>query len=201
MEWPAEERPRKLIYAPHWYDLQSLHRKALSFWSANVQALAHVSLFGRCSNNVSLLSPRDRSFLTPWCVVASPLAESRELILSLQYFGREGLKRKYGSVYSPQNNLELNETPCSYMHQIRNIINAGYRSIGELPTVIGETGVPFDLNGGAAFRTGDFQWQERQMDAICSALESSLVSFKCAVLPSDSCGEVLKIPDKQLVEL
>lgn len=49
--------------------------------------------------------------------------------------------------------------------------------------MIGETGVPFDLNGKAAFRTGDFSWQERQMDAICGALEENLVSFKC-VRPS-----------------
>lgn len=44
--------------------------------------------------------------------------------------------------------------------------------------VIGETGVPFDLNNGTAFKTGDFKWQERMMDAICSALEENLVSYK-----------------------
>lgn len=66
----------------------------------------------------------------------------------------------------------------SYALQFRNIIEAGYRSIGEIPIVIGETGVPFDLNGGEAFKTGDFYWQERQMDAICSALEENLVGFK-----------------------
>ena len=73
----------------------------------------------------------------------------------------------------------------SYSLQIANIINAGYRSIGEIPVVIGETGVPFDLNGGQAFKTGDFSWQERQMDAICSALETNLVSYK-SVLVSQS---------------
>ncbi|KAL8276134.1 hypothetical protein RQP46_011465 [Phenoliferia psychrophenolica] len=123
VEWPRAARPRNLIYAPHWYDLQSLHTKSLNFWSANVQGLAK-GMF----------------------------------ILNALYFGRRGLKKNYAV-------------------QIRNIINAGYRSIGEVPTVIGETGVPFDLNGGVAFRTGDFQWQERQMDAICSALEGNLVSF------------------------
>lgn len=66
----------------------------------------------------------------------------------------------------------------SYAVQFRNIIEAGYRSIGEVPVVIGETGVPFDLNNGEAFRTGNFKWQERMMDAICSALEECLVSYK-----------------------
>jgi hypothetical protein len=72
----------------------------------------------------------------------------------------------------------LRSTRNSYALQFRNIIEAGYRSIGEIPIIIGETGVPFDLNGGEAFKTGDFHWQERQMDAICSALEENLVGFK-----------------------
>lgn len=44
--------------------------------------------------------------------------------------------------------------------------------------IIGETGVPFDLNAKEAFKTGDFRWQARMMDGICSALESGLVGFK-----------------------
>jgi len=58
--------------------------------------------------------------------------------------------------------------------------------------VIGEIGIPFDLNGGAAFRTGDFYWQERQLDALCSALERHLVSFNLWMynpLNSDEWGD------------
>lgn len=37
--------------------------------------------------------------------------------------------------------------------------------MGGVPVVVGETGIPFDLNGGMAYMTGDFQEQERALDA------------------------------------
>lgn len=33
-------------------------------------------------------------------------------------------------------------------------------------------------SGAAAFKTGDFKWQRRMMDALISALEASGVGFK-----------------------
>jgi len=44
------------------------------------------------------------------------------------------------------------------------------------PTVIGEIGVPYDLRGGRAFRTGDYREQEALMDCSLRAVESSLCS-------------------------
>ncbi|KAI5480839.1 glycoside hydrolase family 5 protein [Pseudohyphozyma bogoriensis] len=97
-------------------------------------------------------------------------------ILKALYFGRAGLKKKF-ALSRCSFSIAPADNAHSYALQIHNIINAGYRSIGEFPVVIGETGVPFDMNDKAAFKTGNFSWQERQMDAICSALESNLVSF------------------------
>lgn len=49
--------------------------------------------------------------------------------------------------------------------------------------MLGETGVPFDLNQKAAFSTKDFQWQERMLDGICSAIgEAGLSNFKCVCI-------------------
>ncbi len=44
------------------------------------------------------------------------------------------------------------------------------------PTVIGEIGIPYDLHGGRAFRTGDYKEQESLMDRSLRAVESSLCS-------------------------
>lgn len=70
----------------------------------------------------------------------------------------------------------------SYATQMLNILRHGYRQIGEIPIILGETGCPFDLNDKAAFRTKDFRWQERMLDGICSAIgDSGLSNFKYVV--------------------
>ncbi|KZT08198.1 glycoside hydrolase family 5 protein [Laetiporus sulphureus 93-53] len=61
--------------------------------------------------------------------------------------------------------------------QIRNLVEAGYRSLGERPVIIGECGVPMDMNKGDAFKTDNWTWQLRMMDAMITALDRSLVGF------------------------
>ncbi|KAJ7178177.1 glycoside hydrolase [Mycena filopes] len=61
--------------------------------------------------------------------------------------------------------------------QIRNIVEAGYQALGEKPVLIGECGVPMDMNKGEAFQTDDFTWQMRMMDAMITGLEQALVGF------------------------
>ncbi|KZV86991.1 cytoplasmic protein [Exidia glandulosa HHB12029] len=65
----------------------------------------------------------------------------------------------------------------NYSLQIRNIVEAGYRSLPEKPVCIGECGIPFDMNESEAFHSGDFQWQMKMMDAMCTGLERTLASF------------------------
>ncbi|KAI0658179.1 glycoside hydrolase [Cubamyces menziesii] len=61
--------------------------------------------------------------------------------------------------------------------QVRNIVEAGYRSLGETPVVIGECGIPMDMNNGESFETDRWDWQTKMMDAMLTALERSLVGF------------------------
>ncbi|KAL6302254.1 glycoside hydrolase superfamily [Sparassis latifolia] len=61
--------------------------------------------------------------------------------------------------------------------QIQNIVEEGYKSLGETPVVIGECGLPMDMNKGEAFQTDNWFWQSRMMDAMITALERSLVGF------------------------
>ncbi|GAA5952203.1 hypothetical protein JCM3765_001906 [Sporobolomyces pararoseus] len=86
-------------------------------------------------------------------------------LLKALYFGRSGLRQNYAV-------------------QIGNIISASYKRIGEVPVVLGETGCPFDLNGGPKAvkmrRGGDWRGsdQERMVDAILGAIgEASLSNY------------------------
>lgn len=65
----------------------------------------------------------------------------------------------------------------NFATQIRTLVEAGYRSLGERPVLIGECGVPMDMNGRMAFRTDDWKWQRRMMDAMITALERANVGF------------------------
>ncbi|GAA5899696.1 uncharacterized protein JCM6883_005961 [Sporobolomyces salmoneus] len=86
-------------------------------------------------------------------------------LLKALYFGRSGLRKNYSV-------------------QIGNILSASYRQIGEVPVVLGETGCPFDLNGGPKAveerRKGEWRGsdQERMVDAILGAIgEASLSNY------------------------
>jgi hypothetical protein len=65
----------------------------------------------------------------------------------------------------------------NYAAQIRTLAEAGYRSLGERPVIIGESGVPMDMNGGAAFKSDNWRWQRRMMDAIITGLERANIGF------------------------
>jgi len=49
------------------------------------------------------------------------------------------------------------------------------QSMGEVPVLLAEFGIPFDLNGARAYRTGDFRAQVRALDRSCRAIEAALL--------------------------
>ncbi|KIJ34283.1 glycoside hydrolase family 5 protein [Sphaerobolus stellatus SS14] len=61
--------------------------------------------------------------------------------------------------------------------QIGNLAKESYISLGEKPVIIGECGIPMDMNEKEAFRSGNFKWQAKMMDAMITGLERSLLGF------------------------
>ncbi|WFD30541.1 hypothetical protein MSPP1_001562 [Malassezia sp. CBS 17886] len=74
------------------------------------------------------------------------------------YFGAAGLAR-------------------NYRHQLTQLCRRGYEALGEVPILIGEVGIPYDVNESLRQRPGDYRVQTTLMGALVSALERSLVSF------------------------
>ncbi|KAI8378038.1 glycoside hydrolase superfamily [Radiomyces spectabilis] len=79
-------------------------------------------------------------------------------VLGATYFGRNGAKKNYRG-------------------QIRNIKESGLQNMGEKPCLLGEVGIPMDLNERLAFDTGDYSYHVHFMDAVIYALETNLVNF------------------------
>ncbi|MDP2790545.1 MAG: cellulase family glycosylhydrolase [Rectinemataceae bacterium] len=49
-------------------------------------------------------------------------------------------------------------------------------AMGGVPSIVGEFGLPFDMNGRKAFRTGNFRLQEKALSAYYDALDANLMN-------------------------
>ncbi len=58
--------------------------------------------------------------------------------------------------------------------------------MGGIPTLIGEIGIPFDLNGRKAYKTGNFRDQEKALDRSLKALDDNLLSYTLWNYTSDN---------------
>jgi len=63
----------------------------------------------------------------------------------------------------------------SFSQQVSRIKGWGLDRLGDVPTVLGEFGIPFDLNRKEAYRTRNFTNQVRAMDRSFKAIEDNLV--------------------------
>lgn len=74
------------------------------------------------------------------------------------YWGVEGLKKNY----------------LAQLGKIKELANA---SLGLVPILVGEVGLPFDINGRYAYRTGDYTKQHEILDALIAAMEKLGLGF------------------------
>ncbi|KAF9566428.1 hypothetical protein EC968_003739 [Mortierella alpina] len=65
----------------------------------------------------------------------------------------------------------------NYRGQLSNILNTGLQNVGNKPCLIGECGIPMDINQRRAFMNGDYGHHSRFLDAVLSSLEANLLSF------------------------
>ena len=80
-------------------------------------------------------------------------------VLRALYFGTNGLKD-------------------NYRRQIGNLIRHGKMSLDpKVPSIIGEIGIPWDINSAYAFKTGDYDCQRGLIDALITAMEDTQVGF------------------------
>ena len=64
----------------------------------------------------------------------------------------------------------------SFVEQLERAKIRAAEQMGDVPTLIGEFGIPFDMHKKEAYRTGDFSRQVQAMDASFRAMEANLLS-------------------------
>lgn len=65
----------------------------------------------------------------------------------------------------------------SFANQLARHKEYSERYLGNVPTIIGEIGIAFDLNGRVAYKTGNFTQQVRAMDRSLHAADDNLLSY------------------------
>ena len=65
----------------------------------------------------------------------------------------------------------------SYSNQLKKIKDHSKDRLGNVPVLIGEIGIPFDMKGKIAYRIGDFSHQVKAMDRSMRTLEDNLLNY------------------------
>lgn len=77
----------------------------------------------------------------------------------------------------------------SFVRQIQRIINHSKEKMNNAPTLIGEVGIPFDMQKKRAYADGNFHMQQNGMDAILNGLEGNCASFTLWTYTADNSNE------------
>lgn len=73
-----------------------------------------------------------------------------------------------------------------HQRQLAHVASLAHTKMCHTPTLIGETGIPFNLNDARAYISGDFSAQIEAMDSTISNLESQLLSYTLWNYTSDN---------------
>ncbi|KAI8607656.1 glycoside hydrolase superfamily, partial [Chytriomyces sp. MP71] len=79
-------------------------------------------------------------------------------IISGMYFGQVGAER-------------------NYTDQIGNIARMGKTLVGARPILLGEVGIPMDINEKRAYATGDFKTHNQFLDLVIGSMEAHMLNF------------------------
>jgi len=77
----------------------------------------------------------------------------------------------------------------SYARQLCTLKDEADKRMGGVPIVVGEIGIPFDLNKKQAFKNGNFSAQSRAMDRSLKAIEDNLLNCTLWDYTSDNINQ------------
>lgn len=76
-----------------------------------------------------------------------------------------------------------------FSNQLAILKSHSEQSLGKVPTIIGEIGIPFDMHGKKAYRTGNFRRQNLALNASFKAIEANMLSVVVWNYTTDNTNE------------
>jgi hypothetical protein len=77
----------------------------------------------------------------------------------------------------------------SFIAQMGRFHQYARENLGEAPVLVGEFGIPFDMDGKRAFRSGDFRQQVKALDRSFQAIEANLLDCTLWNYTADNTNE------------
>jgi hypothetical protein len=105
-------------------------------------------------------------------VVYAPHWYDGTTLVLKRFFPRLGANKQKRTLVVGRQNVRR-----SYAQQLAVFHREAREKLGNIPLLVGEIGIPFDLNAKRAYKTGDFSIQARAMDRSMKALEDNLHSY------------------------
>jgi len=77
-----------------------------------------------------------------------------------------------------------------FKSQLNTIRAEGKKHLGDFPCIIGEIGIPYDMDDKGAYSSGNYSSQVKAMDANFHALETNMLHFTIWNYCADNCNQV-----------
>lgn len=118
--------------------------------------------------------PQERLIYAPHWYDGLTLVQKQFNWWNIDYLG---IKRGLYFGYLPAIKVGEDAIKQSFAEQLKLIKSEGERELNNIPCLIGEIGIPFDMEEGKAYKTGNYIQQIKAMDANFTALEANLLSY------------------------
>ena len=138
----------------------------------------------RFAAGIQSVMPRAQIFIEAEPFAPPPqIAEARGLVYAPHFYDGMTL---FTRRFHPQLNFDLfSLRPLIGEGMIRDYFGEQFgrfrayadEALGDVPVLVGEFGIPLDMNGGNAYRSGDFSQQAQALDYNLRALDDHLLSY------------------------
>jgi hypothetical protein len=177
--WDLDEKGRVRILRPHHF--AEVNGRPVDFSRDYVRPFIN-----RFANAIRRVSPRSLIFLETDPRVPPPTwgpGDAPGIVYAPHWYDSTVLFLK---TYSPLIGFDVHTARVvlgpgrvrrSFARQLATHKEYAAQRLGNVPTLIGEIGIAFDLNGSKAYRTGDYSVQIRAMDRTLQAADANLLSY------------------------